>query len=115
MPLPPCRLDPLKLSRICPLSASIHVRWFTHGADADDVKSSVGDFLSNSRERSYLQRTAHCCHWPPPLNAAARPIIADIRASCSILERQASISGLWILLPVCPHLNTEFVERAFIP
>jgi hypothetical protein len=40
-----------------------------------------------------LSFSALCRHWPPPQNAAARPVIAAIRAERSILFAETSVCG----------------------
>jgi hypothetical protein len=40
-----------------------------------------------------MSLTALCRHWPPPQNAAARPVIAAIRAERSILTAETSVCG----------------------
>jgi hypothetical protein len=41
----------------------------------------------------HLSLSALCRHWPPPQNAAARPVIAAIRAERGILWAQKSACG----------------------
>jgi hypothetical protein len=61
--------------------------------------------------------------WPPPQNAAARPVIAAIRAERSILSAKTSVSGQsvnslqlrqWPLLGI-PYLAPTFPRPTILP